>query len=247
MGDGQTGAGAGRGGRRQDLVHGQRRDRAQGRGGLRPPAAARDARARRQGRDDRVRRRRPRPRRRRRADRLVHEHRPVLLRHRAHLRGRRRSTSAFVEKVVGGRAALRQSDRGESDIGAIFWDRQLAIIERHVQRRRRQGRARARRRAPQPEAARASTTSRPCVDRRDPRDGPDAPRDLRAGGRDHARRRRGGGAAPGERLALRPQRQRLDARQGEGLPHRASAWRPAASASTTWRSPTACRRRPSAA
>jgi succinate-semialdehyde dehydrogenase/glutarate-semialdehyde dehydrogenase len=40
---------------------------------------------------------------------------------------------AFVEKVVAGAKALRQNDRGESDIGAIFWDRQLEIIERHVQ------------------------------------------------------------------------------------------------------------------
>ncbi|HEX5065873.1 MAG TPA: aldehyde dehydrogenase family protein [Myxococcota bacterium] len=38
----------------------------------------------------------------------------------------------FVEKVVAGAKALRQSDRGESDIGAIFWDRQLSIIEGHV-------------------------------------------------------------------------------------------------------------------
>src|SRR5215813_11034757 len=40
---------------------------------------------------------------------------------------------AFVEKVVAGARALRQSDRGESDVGAIFWDRQLAIIDAHVQ------------------------------------------------------------------------------------------------------------------
>jgi acyl-CoA reductase-like NAD-dependent aldehyde dehydrogenase len=40
---------------------------------------------------------------------------------------------AFVDKVVAGAQQLRQSDRGESDIGAIFWDRQLQIIESHVQ------------------------------------------------------------------------------------------------------------------
>jgi succinate-semialdehyde dehydrogenase/glutarate-semialdehyde dehydrogenase len=39
---------------------------------------------------------------------------------------------AFVEKVVEGAQRLRQSDREESDIGAIFWDRQLDIIESHV-------------------------------------------------------------------------------------------------------------------
>jgi len=38
----------------------------------------------------------------------------------------------FVEKVVAGAKQLRQADRGESDIGAIFWDRQLSIIEGHV-------------------------------------------------------------------------------------------------------------------
>ena len=39
---------------------------------------------------------------------------------------------AFVDKVVEGAKALRQSDTGEADIGAIFWDRQLEIIEGHV-------------------------------------------------------------------------------------------------------------------
>ena len=39
---------------------------------------------------------------------------------------------AFVDKVVEGAKHLRQSDHGESDIGAIFWDRQLETIESHV-------------------------------------------------------------------------------------------------------------------
>ncbi len=39
---------------------------------------------------------------------------------------------AFVEKVVEGARALRLSDHGESDVGAIFWDRQLEIIDAHV-------------------------------------------------------------------------------------------------------------------
>jgi succinate-semialdehyde dehydrogenase/glutarate-semialdehyde dehydrogenase len=39
----------------------------------------------------------------------------------------------FVDLVVTGAQKLRQTDRGESDIGAIFWDRQLGIIESHVQ------------------------------------------------------------------------------------------------------------------
>jgi succinate-semialdehyde dehydrogenase/glutarate-semialdehyde dehydrogenase len=35
----------------------------------------------------------------------------------------------FVEKVVAGAKQLRQSDSGETDGGAVFWDQQLAIIE----------------------------------------------------------------------------------------------------------------------
>lgn len=39
---------------------------------------------------------------------------------------------AFLEKVVEQTRALRQSDTGECDVGAVFWDRQMDIIERHV-------------------------------------------------------------------------------------------------------------------
>jgi succinate-semialdehyde dehydrogenase/glutarate-semialdehyde dehydrogenase len=39
----------------------------------------------------------------------------------------------FVEKVVAGASAMRQGSSGEQDIGAIFWDRQLDIIDGHVQ------------------------------------------------------------------------------------------------------------------
>jgi succinate-semialdehyde dehydrogenase/glutarate-semialdehyde dehydrogenase len=38
----------------------------------------------------------------------------------------------FTQKVVERVARLRQGSRGEFDIGAIFWDRQLEIIEAHV-------------------------------------------------------------------------------------------------------------------
>jgi acyl-CoA reductase-like NAD-dependent aldehyde dehydrogenase len=38
----------------------------------------------------------------------------------------------FTEKVVARAKALRQSDAGEFDVGAIFWPRQLEIVERHV-------------------------------------------------------------------------------------------------------------------
>jgi len=39
---------------------------------------------------------------------------------------------AFIEKVVERVSRLRQGDHGEFDVGAIFWDRQLEIIEKHV-------------------------------------------------------------------------------------------------------------------
>ncbi len=39
---------------------------------------------------------------------------------------------AFIEEVVKRAAALRQGDEGESDVGPIFWPRQLEIIEAHV-------------------------------------------------------------------------------------------------------------------
>jgi succinate-semialdehyde dehydrogenase/glutarate-semialdehyde dehydrogenase len=38
----------------------------------------------------------------------------------------------FTQKVLERVALLRQGSRGEFDIGAIFWDRQLEIIEAHV-------------------------------------------------------------------------------------------------------------------
>jgi acyl-CoA reductase-like NAD-dependent aldehyde dehydrogenase len=39
---------------------------------------------------------------------------------------------AFTEKVLERVAKLRQGNEGEFDVGAIFWDRQLEVIERHV-------------------------------------------------------------------------------------------------------------------
>ncbi len=38
----------------------------------------------------------------------------------------------FVEKVVALTKELKQSDTGESDVGAVFWDRQMDIIESHM-------------------------------------------------------------------------------------------------------------------
>jgi succinate-semialdehyde dehydrogenase/glutarate-semialdehyde dehydrogenase len=46
---------------------------------------------------------------------------------------------AFVGKVVEGASKLRQGDSGEFDVGAIFWDRQLDVIERHVEDARAKG------------------------------------------------------------------------------------------------------------
>jgi succinate-semialdehyde dehydrogenase/glutarate-semialdehyde dehydrogenase len=40
---------------------------------------------------------------------------------------------AFTERVVARVAELRQGASGEFDVGAIFWDRQIEIIERHVE------------------------------------------------------------------------------------------------------------------
>jgi len=38
----------------------------------------------------------------------------------------------FVGKVVAGAKQLKQSDQGECDVGAVFWDKQLDIIEAHM-------------------------------------------------------------------------------------------------------------------
>lgn len=46
---------------------------------------------------------------------------------------------AFLAKVVEKTKALRQSDTGECDVGAVFWDRQLDIIESHMADAREKG------------------------------------------------------------------------------------------------------------
>jgi succinate-semialdehyde dehydrogenase/glutarate-semialdehyde dehydrogenase len=45
----------------------------------------------------------------------------------------------FVEKVMERAQRLRQGAEGEFDVGAVFWDRQLAIIEDHVEDARAKG------------------------------------------------------------------------------------------------------------
>jgi succinate-semialdehyde dehydrogenase/glutarate-semialdehyde dehydrogenase len=46
---------------------------------------------------------------------------------------------SFVEKVVAGTKALHQDTTDECDIGAILWDRQMDIIESHVEDARAKG------------------------------------------------------------------------------------------------------------
>jgi acyl-CoA reductase-like NAD-dependent aldehyde dehydrogenase len=46
---------------------------------------------------------------------------------------------AFVAKVVEQAKQLRQAESGEFDVGAVFWDRQLDIIESHVEDARAKG------------------------------------------------------------------------------------------------------------
>ena len=46
---------------------------------------------------------------------------------------------AFLEKVLGGVKQLRQGETGEFDVGAVFWDKQMDIIESHVEDARAKG------------------------------------------------------------------------------------------------------------
>ncbi|MEZ4216579.1 MAG: succinic semialdehyde dehydrogenase [Myxococcota bacterium] len=46
---------------------------------------------------------------------------------------------AFVAKVVDKARDLRQGAEGEYDVGALFWDRQLDIVERHVEDAKQRG------------------------------------------------------------------------------------------------------------
>ncbi len=39
---------------------------------------------------------------------------------------------AFLEKTLARVRALRQSDQGETDVGAVFWDKQLEVMQAHV-------------------------------------------------------------------------------------------------------------------
>ena len=45
----------------------------------------------------------------------------------------------FVDKVVALTKELKQSDVGDSDVGAVFWDKQMDIIESHMEDAKRKG------------------------------------------------------------------------------------------------------------
>ena len=45
----------------------------------------------------------------------------------------------FVERVVAQAKQLKQTDSGEGDVGAVFWDKQMDIIEAHVKDAREKG------------------------------------------------------------------------------------------------------------
>ena len=117
---------------------------------------------------------------------------------------------AFTRKVVERTAKLRQGDHGEFDVGAVFWGRQLEIIEEHVRDAVAKG-AKVLvggRRNPN---LRGLYLRADGAHRRDARDARDARGDLRARAADRARRERRRGDPHGERLRLRALRQRLDA------------------------------------
>ena len=62
---------------------------------------------------------------------------------------------------MAGAKQLRQSDTGETDVGAMFWDQQLNIIESHMQDAVAKGAKVLVGGRRNPEARRASTTSPP--------------------------------------------------------------------------------------
>ncbi len=97
--------------RAQGRVHGLDRGRQAHHGGLRRPGEARDARARRQEREHRVRRRRPRAGRRHGAVRRVRERRPGLLRPQPHPRRAQRLRPLHGAPRAGGRRASRSAIR----------------------------------------------------------------------------------------------------------------------------------------
>lgn len=118
-------------------------------------------------------------------------------------------TAAFVSRV----AALRlgYGPDFEHDMGGLINPRQLDTVRRHVADARAKGAqvltgGRAR---PGPGSAGLRAHG---PDRRHPRDGVLRRGNVRTGGQPLRRRRRGRGSRPGQRLRLRPERQRVERR-----------------------------------
>ncbi len=140
----------------------------------------------------------------------------------------------FVERVVDeGRRRIRQgasTGPATSEVGAMTTPAQLEIVERHVADAVAKG-ARARTGGKRGDG-KGLVLRADGPRRRRPHDAGDDRGDVRADAADHARRRRRGGAAPRQRLAVRPRGvglRRPRARRGA----RAARSRPARSASTT--------------
>ena len=116
--------------RREDLLHRLGRGRAQGRRGLRAAAEGLRPRARRQGPDDRLRRRQPRPRDRRRPLGRVRERRPDLLGDRAGLRRARGRASRSSTASSAARRRCGSATRwpGTTEIGPMTSEEQYELV-----------------------------------------------------------------------------------------------------------------------
>ena len=132
------------------------------------------ARARRQGPDDRAGRRRPRARRQRRRLLLDAQRRPDLhLVERVYVEAPvyDEFVAKVTEKVARAAPASRSTGPGTVDVGSMTFPPQVDIVERHVERRGRQGRARARRRQARPRRAGRLLVRADGARRRRPHDG----------------------------------------------------------------------------
>ena len=126
---------------------------------------------------------------------------------------------AFVEKVVAARSSCARATRARRDVGAVFWDQQMNIIESHMADAVAKGAQVlvGGRRNPKLEGLYYEPTVVVGVNH-----------DMELMRKEtfgpivaiQKVRERGGGAAARERQRVRPQRQRLDQRPGEGPAHR---------------------------
>ena len=134
----------------------------------------------------------------------------------------------------GPRAARRQARQGPGsvEVGAITFPPQLDTIKDHVADAVAEGRTRARPAATRRAGARALLRA-DGARRRRPHDEVHDRGDLRPDAADHEGRRRRGGRAPGQRLALRPRRLGVLARHRARRGDRPAPARPARPTSTT--------------